>query len=254
MTNCLKLALIVGASLVGAPALADTTLPPDLLFYETFDNVVGGYSGSDPRRYGIPTADTFGSDENWYGARFDYPDNGIVVNDIGTQFYGGGGNVTQTGFAEDGAGMLFRVDATFYHNVVLEFDWRTFSAGADDRLVVGYFVGDLAAGHPDGFDDRVIDLRTGADGGPGDGTWNWGSGWTELARLGPSNSFSTASFSLPAAAGASEVWIAFWMDGGEGDFAKFDNVRVFAEPIPLPGAVWLLGSGLLALFGARRRT
>jgi hypothetical protein len=31
-----------------------------------------------------------------------------------------------------------------------------------------------------------------------------------------------------------------------------DNVKISA-PVPVPGADWLLGSGLLALFGAGRR-
>jgi hypothetical protein len=38
---------------------------------------------------------------------------------------------------------------------------------------------------------------------------------------------------------------------GTSDTTGLDNVRV--DPIPLPGAVWFLGSGLLGLAGLRRR-
>lgn len=253
MKTNLPLGLIASFAFIATPALADSTLPLDMLFYETFDNVDGDFAGSDPRLYGVPTSLLSSSDEDWYGVRIQQPDNGSVVNDIGVQGYGGGGNATQTGFAEDNAGMMFRIDASLYQNIVLSFDWRTFSAGADDRLVVGYFIGDPAAGHPVGFEDRVIDLRTVAGGGPGDGAWNWTSGWTELARLGPNNTFNSVSFDLVAAAGAPDVWIAFWMDGGEGDYAKFDNVQVMGSPIPVPAAVWLFGSALLGMLGLRRR-
>jgi len=33
----------------------------------------------------------------------------------------------------------------------------------------------------------------------------------------------------------------------------FDTVRLTAAPVPVPPSVWLLGSGLVGLFGIRRR-
>jgi hypothetical protein len=41
-----------------------------------------------------------------------------------------------------------------------------------------------------------------------------------------------------------------WAQGGD-DFHQFDNVN--AAPVPVPAAVWLLGSGLITLLGARKK-
>ena len=41
------------------------------LLSETFDGVTSGFSGSDPRRFGIPDIDNFGADNNWFAARFE---------------------------------------------------------------------------------------------------------------------------------------------------------------------------------------
>lgn len=223
-----------------------------LLFSETFDNVTSGYTGSDPRRFGIPTSASFDTDENWYGARFEQPDNGSIDQDIGVQSYGGSGNATPVGLVEDEAGLMFRIDASLYTDVLLSFDWRTFSADSNDRLRVGYFVGDITAGNA-GFDDRQIDLRS-ADQGGTDGNFNWSQGWIELGSFSPSGSFTSEMFALGDAAGESEVWIAFWLDGGEADFGKIDNIMVTAtQPVPVPAAAWLFGSALLGLFGMRRK-
>lgn len=222
-----------------------------ILFSESFDNVSEGFSGQDPRRYGIPTSASFDTDENWYGARFEHADGGTIAQDVGVQSYGGGGNATQTGLIEDDAGLMFRIDASVYTSVLLSFDWRTFSAGSHDRLRVGYFIGDITAGNA-GFTDRQIDLRS-ADQGGIDGNFNWTQGWNELGSFSPSNQFSSELFDLTAAAGASEVWIAFWLDGGEEDFGKIDNIMVTAQPVPVPAAVWLFASAFAGLLGLRRR-
>ena len=72
-------------------------------------------------------------------------------------------------------------------------------------------------------------------------------------RFGPNNHFTTESFLLAAAGDSAEVWITFWMDGGEGDYAKFDNVLVTATPVPLPAAAWLFSAALAGLLGLRRK-
>lgn len=252
LDKTIKNLTMTAALLAATPVFALST--SQVLFLETFDGVTQGYHGNDPRRFGVPTADIFGTDEDWFAARFEQPDNGLVRQDVGIQFYGGGGNSSQTGLAEDDAGLMFQIATTGLTDVTLSFDWRTFSVGSHDELVVGYFVGDLAAGHPLGFEDRSIDLRTTDHGGPADGAWNFeGGGWIELGRFGPNNSFSTESFLLAAAGNSAEVWIAFWMDGGEGDYVKFDNVLVTATPVPLPAALWLFAAGLGSLLRLRSK-
>jgi hypothetical protein len=47
------------------------------------------------------------------------------------------------------------------------------------------------------------------------------------------------------------IWVAFWLDNGEGDYGKIDNVHVTGTPIPEPGVV-LLWLASLAWLGARR--
>ena len=50
-----------------------------------------------------------------------------------------------------------------------------------------------------------------------------------------------------------------WFEGGyyEGDGDTHGNANFIdafgANPVPIPGAVWLLGSGLLGLLGIRRK-
>lgn len=224
------------------------------LLSETFDGVTSGYSGSDPRRFGIPDIAAFGADNDWSAARFEQPDGGSPRHDVGVQRYGGAGNDTPVGIGEDDGGLLISFDASNVEGLTLNFDWRTFSAGSGDELVVGIFVGDLDAGHPEGFIDNQIDLRPTSHGGPGNGAWNWENGWIELFRGGPSDHFSTETISMAAADGASEVWLAFWMDGGEHDFFKIDNISVTAQVVPVPPALWLMGSAIVGLIGLRRRT
>ncbi len=165
---------------------------------------------------------------------------------------------------------MFRLDTTGLENIQLTFDWRTFSTGRKDRFVAGYFVGDLGGIVPGGFAaDRTIDLRNlvnlNGDTGPGDGVWNWSSDnnggntgdWIELLRDTSPGAWQSPTFDLTLADNEADVWVAFWLDNGENDFSKFDNVVVTADAavVPVPAAVWLFGSGLLSLVGiARRKT
>lgn len=259
-----------GLALAAVFALPVQAVTTTTLFSETFDNVNvfpgTHWRSGDPQWFGVPTSTTAGSDEDWYGARFEQPNNGSIAQDVGVQKIGGGSpyNGTPVGLVEDDAGLMFRLDTTGYTNVTLSFDWRTFSAYSNDRFVVGYFVGDLDAGHPYGFAaDRTIDLRNTVHGGPADGDWNWnpvGNGnqgnegaWIELLRGNPTNYWQAETFGLTLASDQAEVWVAFWLDNGEDDFGKFDNVTVTATVIPVPAAVWLFGSGLLGLVGVARR-
>ncbi len=260
-----------------------------VLLSETFDNATGPFpsvscggfcthkvdvgvavtsasaSGSGAGSNDIAT----GADNDWYAGVFEQDDNGYVATDVGIQKTGGNGNNTHVGLAKDDSGLLISFDATGMENISLTFDWRTFKVGSLDEFVVGYFVGDLTAGKTNGFNSfREINLsstgnNSSAVGGAEDGAWNWNpinggntGDWNELLRGTKTNSWGTETFSLDLADDQSEVWLAFWLDNGDNDIGKFDNVLVMGDAIPavpVPAAVWLFGSGLLGLVGVARR-
>ena len=61
-----------------------------------------------------------------------------------------------------------------------------------------------------------------------------------------------------AGAGGNVVYIAFWLDNGEHDLGKFDNVLVQAELVPEPttfvmAGIGAVGMGLVALRRRARR-
>jgi len=81
------------------------------------------------------------------------------------------------------------------------------------------------------------------------------------------NMFSGDSFSLPLDTTFSSkvdhasvnVLMQGWQDGSASLFYEIDSSQPFTlrlldgSPVPVPAAVWLLGSGLLGLFGIRRK-
>jgi len=110
--------------------------------------------------------------------------------------------------------------------------------------------------------------QTDNGGGPGD-NWAWVSGepwsytnWESRAGA-PNDRDGTES--------GEEDYLAFFTMGGSGTFAgKWNDlpdmgvhfslqgergyiIEYDANPVPLPGAVWLLGSGMLGLVAARRK-
>lgn len=209
-----------------------------------------------------------GAKEIWYGARFE--DNGAsgasIADDLAVQNYGSinrpddpNRNYTHVGRFEDDAGLVFRISTTGYTSVQLGFDWRTYNVESTDVVRVGYRLGNPGFGTCTGAGESGCyqDLRSGA------GAW---SSWTAFtlsdaatasSPRGNNNSWLHESFLLPAA--TAEIWVAFWLDNGEGDIGKIDNVLVTAtavvpEPVPLPAAVWLLGTAIvgMAVVGRRR--
>jgi hypothetical protein len=291
MLNSVAVRLLKGAS-IALLVYSGNAQAASMLLQETFDSVNGPFTteycgkvyvnGTKKNCYhsvnvGVPTTTQMvpnnasgiadGADNNWYAAVFEQDDNGYIDSDVGVQKTGGNGNNTPVGLVKDDTGLLISFDASGMTNVTLSFDWRTFVAGSGDEFVVGYFVGDLLAGHPaGGFNAyREINLSntvnaSSALGGGSDGPWNWNpinggntGNWVELFRGAANNSWSSESFLLDLAEDESEVWIAFWLDNGNHDIGKFDNVVVMADPIPVPPAVWLFGSGLLGLLGVARR-
>lgn len=156
-------------------------------------------------------------------------------------------NNTHTGRVADDAGLLFKISTTGYSSVNLSFNWRTFLAETTDRIVVGYHNGPISVfGFCDGNGSTgcYADLRMGSN--------SWTSGWTELLRASASNRWNSQNYALTP--GQSEVWVAFWMDNGNGDYAKFDNVLVTATPVPEADswAMMVAGLGLIS-FGVSRR-
>lgn len=220
--------------------------------YTSFPNQIpsGDYVNA-----GIPKLSE-GASKVWYGGRFESA-SGTINSDLAVQQYGGGSNMTHTGRFEDDTGLLLKLNTTGYDNVTLSFDWRTFLAGTSDRLVVGYHVGSISqfgsctgAGESGCYADLLSPFPWYTS---QTGTTLTGN-WTQLLRASASNSWNSQSYTLATAAdNQSEVWIAFWLDNGEGDYGKIDNVMVTATPVPVPTAVWLFGSGLLGLIGIARR-
>ncbi|MBT8042621.1 MAG: hypothetical protein KJN98_05580, partial [Pontiella sp.] len=220
----------------------------EIVFSETFDNydrIFNNRRKADEKHYGLPRQGPKGSDEIWYGGRFEQPDNGTINQDLAVQEIGGSGNWSPVGRFEDEAGLLFDI-GTGYRDITLSFDWRTYSADPCDHLVAGYYIGDL------GFDDgpnRFRDFYADDFGGNHNAAVNWwDSEWTELVR-GRNNCFMHESFTLPDT-GKNKLWVAFWLDGGECDYGKIDNILVEAttapDLIPEPATALLLGfAGLL---------
>lgn len=236
--GCSRCWVLAGLCALALPTGSATAVT---LFYETFD----GYSANDP---GIPEISE-GANEFWYGGRFERFDNGTIDQDLAILGSGGGGNSTPVARVEDEAGLLFQIPSG-YVGVVLELDWRTSSVSGSDRLVIGYHVGDDL-----GFDqgpNRFRDFFTDDFGGDeAAATAWWSTEWTELMR-GASDTFQHLVAPLPP---SQVIWVAMWLDNGEGDFGRIDNVRVEAvpEPVPEPSGLLLLAAGVGSLTAARRR-
>jgi hypothetical protein len=224
-------ALVIGGYCVGASGAGAATL-----FAEDFN----GYSSfpaldpfGDPVNPGLPSL-AEGADQSWFGIRFDDPTSGTIDQDLAVQQFGGILNLTPVGRVEDEAGLVFQVNTIGMTSSTLDFDWRTFSATGEDRLRAGYFVGDI----PAFATSNTFDARGTA--------WAWAN-WTPLLS-GKNDVFQHATYALPA--NQASIWVAFWLDNGEGDYGKIDNVVVTAVPEPAAAVLLFAAVALLAL---RRR-
>ena len=249
VTAALGLPLALAALLLGAPARATSLFWEDFEGYRSFPSQI---PLGDPVNVGLPEISE-GAKTLWYAARFEAPrsacGDGTLGCDLTVQKFGGSGNPSHVARFEDDGGLLLRVDTTNLQNIVLSFDWRTFSASAYDQLVAGYFVGDIA--------DSVFGSDRTADFLSGPNAW---SNWRELTRQSRHDAFTHEQYALPSNVGP--IWVAFWLDdegsdrGSIGDYGKVDNVSVSAETrpsVPEPGVGALGLAGLLAFARRWRR-
>lgn len=251
--RALILGLLGCGLLASAPASAVTVFSENFEGYTSFPDQDPAF---DPVNKGIPKISE-GAAEIWYGARLETPDNGTIDQDLAIQQYGGGTNNTHTGRTEDDAGLLFKLDTTNLDGITLSFDWRTFLVSTSDRFVVGYHIGPISQFGTctgEGEAGCFADLRTALPWYTTQTSTTLTGNWSQLLRATKSDAWQSESFLLPdAVENQSEVWFAFWLDNGESDYAKVDNITVSATVVPIPSAVWLFGSGLLGLVVVSRR-
>jgi hypothetical protein len=247
-------ALLLGLSAAGS-AQAVTLFDEDFEGYTSFPNEI---PNNDYVNAGIAKISE-GASEIWYGARFETPDGGTIDEDLAIQEFGGGSNNTHTGRTEDDAGMLFKINTTGLSSVNLSFDWRTFLAQTNDRFVVGYHVGSITGfGTCSGNGETgcFANLRTALPFYTNQNDLNptSTSNWTQLLRATKNDVWTSESFTLGNDANnQNEVWISFWLDNGESDYAKFDNVLVTAVPEADTYAMLLAGLGLVGYTVSRRK-
>jgi len=228
---------LLGALALGALSFGATAPGAATLFSEDFN----GYTSFpafdpflDPVNPGLPSLGE-GADEAWYGIRFDNPSTaGSIESDLAVQQIGGLLNPTPVGRFEDEAGLAFQINTIGMTGSTLDFDWRTFSATGTDRLRAGYYVGEI----PAFSSSSTFDARSTA--------YAWAN-WTALLS-GKNDIFQHATYALPD--NQASIWVVFWLDNGEGDYGKIDNVVVTA--VPEPSALLLL-SAAGALLALRRR-
>lgn len=123
-----------------------------------------------------------------------------IYSEIGAGSYDGHYMVT-----EDDAAAIRSVNTTGTTGIVLSYFRRTKDAESTDRLVAEWRVGNS---------------------GP----------WTEIERTSSFTTWAQNTYNFPSSAdNQSEIQIRLWMDDGEGDHARWDNVLVTGVECVVPG-------------------
>jgi len=133
-------------------------------------------------------------------------------------------------FLDDGAVVAARVNTTGFNSIKLDLAIRSKDFESDDRMYVGWMV---SAVQPT--------------------SWN---NFNQLDSLPFNETWTNKHYVLGSeAANTQDLWISFYIQGGEADQLFADNVLVSgtASAVPLPPSVWLLGAGLVGLIGLRRK-
>jgi hypothetical protein len=88
------------------------------------------------------------------------------------------------------------------------------------------------------------------------GDWTWVSGetwsWTNWKTGEPNNSGGNEDYLVFFEWGLNTM-ASTWNDVGRGALEKGYIIEYNTNPVPVPAAVWLLGSGLIGLAGIRRK-
>ncbi len=163
-------------------------------------------------------------------------------------------------------------NGSFASTVTFAYDGTLSAAGSDNVVGMYEFGTDLSVNHYDGNGDWVEGKHDGyfrKGNGDGFGTWNYDDGFTityAAGELGTGDNFFLG-VDLWAFYEAEGVWFE-----GEGE-PTYGHLHISADfynslrlvsvtggiepvggpPVPIPAAVWLLGSGLLGLVAVRRR-
>lgn len=237
-----------------------------VIFSETFDNYTGFPSSSNDTgnhrtNYGVPTVAEGADSPLWLGGRLEFG-NGSISSDVGVLQYAdgrNGANNTPAGRVDDDAGLVARIDLTQFFDPTLSFDFRTFSLETNDRFVAAYYIGDdlgLPNGTYDWFNDpaRGNGDMSGSDPNGAANPW-YQANWTEVLRSTSPGGFTNVGPITLSGAGGNVIYLAFWLDNGEKDLGKVDNILVEAQQVPEPTTFVMAGMGAvgLALAALRRR-
>ncbi len=222
------------------------------LFDETFESYTGFSSGTNQ---GIPL-ESEGADETWYGGRFEVYDTQSgpysLDYDVAVRYVSG----DKYARFEDEAGILFKVNTVGLTEATLSFKWKTHLEGSTDRFVAGYYVGndlgfDLGANRRRDFFEDFGGFG-GMPGSQDDVVAWWSTQWETIIRSGGNGGWYDVVYDLePDALDQAEVWFAFWMDNGEGDYGKVDDVLLTG--IPEPTTMLLLAIGATGLLHRRSK-